>query len=198
MTYSTKIFNLPELSGLSAKQIEVHLGLYTGYVKHVNLIREKIAELSKNNKEENQYLINELRRRFSFEFNGMRMHEYYFEQLESGAMEQNDDSELAKASQEKYGGYENLEAHAREVAGSRGIGWVVVYYDPRGKTLHTVFVNDHEMGQLAGLPILLALDMWEHAFMVDYTPSEKSKYVDAFFTNLNWSIVEERFNTVKE
>ncbi len=198
MTYTTKTFNLPELSGLSAKQIKVHLGLYAGYVKHVNLIPEKIAQLAKENKLENQYLIHELRRRFGFEFNGMRMHEYYFEQFENEATERNANSALEKATTEKYGNGENFIAHIREVAGSRGIGWVVVYADPRANTIHTVFVNDHEVGQLAGLPVLLALDMWEHAFMVDYVPSEKASYIDAFFANLNWQTIEARFeNTLQ-
>ena len=69
----------------------------------------------------------------------------------------------------------------------------MVYSDPSAKTLHTVFVNDHEVGQLAGLPIVLALDLWEHAFMVDYIPAEKKNYVDAFLANVNWSVVEKRF-----
>lgn len=196
MEYKIRTFTIPELNGLSAKQIEVHLGLYAGYVKHVNLLREKVNELS-SEKEANAYITSELRRRFAFEFNGMRMHEYYFEQFEGGAVAQDTGSKLSQASTQKYGSYENLIAHAREVAGSRGIGWVVVYYDQRGETIHTVFVNDHEVGQLAGLPVLLAIDLWEHAFMVDYVPAEKSKYVDAFFQNLNWQVVETRFDAVK-
>lgn len=178
--------------GLSEKQIKVHLGLYEGYVKHVNLIMEKIAALKAADAEGNAYLVSELRGRFGFEFDGMRMHEYYFEQLEVESRKLNVESALAKAAEEKYG-EQGLIAHVKEVAGSRGIGWVVVYADPAAKTLHTVFVNDHELGQLAGLPIILALDMWEHAFMVDYTPAEKKNYVDAFLANLNWGVIEKRF-----
>lgn len=193
MQYTPKTFNLPALTGLSEKQIKVHLGLYEGYVKHVNLIMATIAAYQKTADEGGKYAIAEMRRRLAFEWNGMRMHEHYFEQFEGGATAQNAESALAKAASEKYGNYENLIAHAREVAGSRGIGWVVVYRDPRAETLHTVFVNDHELGQLAGLPILLALDLWEHAYMVDYVPAEKKNYIDAFFANLNWSVVEKRF-----
>jgi Fe-Mn family superoxide dismutase len=192
MTYQARSFKLPALEGLSEKQIKVHLGLYEGYVKHVNLIMEKIRSLKEVDAEGNAYLINELRRRFAFEFDGMRMHEYYFEQFEDGATAMNQNSPLASATVEKYG-EQGLIAHIKEVAGSRGIGWVVVYSDPKGGTLHTVFVNDHELGQLAGLPILLALDLWEHAYMVDYVPAEKKNYIDAFFANLNWSVVEKRF-----
>jgi Fe-Mn family superoxide dismutase len=193
MTYTTKTFNLPVLEGLSEKQIKVHLALYEGYVKHTNLIMEKLQALKEADAEGNAYIIAELRRRFGFEFDGMRMHEYYFEQFE-GEKGGSPESGLAKAAEAKYGSGENFLAHIKEVAGSRGIGWVVVYADPRAKTIHTVFVNDHELGQLAGLPILLALDLWEHAFMVDYIPAEKKNYVEAFFANLNWSVVEKRFD----
>lgn len=194
MTYTTRTFNIPELKGLSKKQIDVHLALYDGYVKHVNLIMEKIQKLKEAGAEENAYVINELRRRLPFEFDGMRMHEYYFEQFEGGAAPLSEGGPLAKAATEKYGSAENLVAHVKEVAGTRGIGWVVVYFDPRGLTLHTAFVNDHELGQLSGLPILLAVDLWEHAFMVDYVPAEKKSYVEAFLENLNWNVVEKRLS----
>ena len=193
MTYETKSFNLPALPGISERQIQVHLALYEGYVKHVNLIMEKIKVLKDADAEGNAYVVNELRRRLGFEFDGMRMHEYYFEQFEGGRVEMGD-SALANAAAEKYGSAENLISHVKEVAGTRGIGWVVVYADPRGNTLHTAFVNDHELGQLSGLPIMLALDLWEHAFMVDYVPAEKKNYVDSFLAAVNWSVVEKRFD----
>lgn len=192
MTYTAKTFVLPTLPGLSEKQITVHLALYEGYVKHVNLIMEKIKALKDADPEGNAYLIAELRRRFAFEFDGMRMHEYYFEQFE-GVKGGNPESALAKAAAEKYGSGEAFLAHIKEVAGSRGIGWVVVYADPRANTLHTVFVGDHELGQLSGLPVVLALDLWEHAFMVDYVPAEKKGYVEAFLANVNWAVAEKRF-----
>lgn len=196
MTYQARSFKLPALKGLSEKQIKVHLGLYEGYVKQVNLILETLkgyAAYGDKATEGDKLAIAELRRHLAFEFNGMRMHEYYFEQFE-GEKGGDPSSALASAAKEKYGSGENFLAHIKEVAGSRGIGWVVVYSDPKAETLHTVFVNDHELGQLAGLPILLALDLWEHAYMVDYVPAEKKNYIDAFFDNLNWSVVEKRFD----
>ena len=192
MTYTARTFNLPELKGLSPEQIAVHLALYEGYVKHTNLIMEKIAQYKEADPEGNAYAIAELRRRLGFEFDGMRMHEYYFEQFE-GQKSGDPESALAKATAEKYGSGDNFIAHIKEVAGTRGIGWVVVYADPRADTIHTAFVNDHEIGQLAGLPVLLAVDLWEHAYMVDYKPKEKMTYVDAFLSNVNWTVVEERF-----
>lgn len=193
MTYQARKFNLPELKGLSKKQIDVHLSLYEGYVKHVNLIMEKIAAMKESDAEGNAYVMAELRRRLGFEFDGMRMHEYYFEQFEGGN-QGNPDSALAKAAAERYGSGEQFLAHIKEVAGTRGIGWVVVYYDAVGKMLHTAWVNDHEIGQLGGCPVILALDLWEHAYMVDYLPAEKKNYIDAFFDNLNWTVCEARFD----
>ena len=193
MAYTTKTFNLPVLEGLSKKQIQAHLALYEGYVKHVNLIMEKLGAVRGGTLALDPYIVAELRRRFAFEFDGMRLHEYYFEQFEGGSTPLTTGGPLASATAEKYGSSENFVQHIKEVAGTRGVGWVVVYADPTVKTIHTVFVNDHEVGGLAGLPVILALDLWEHAYMVDYAPAEKKKYIDAFFANLNWGVVEKRF-----
>ncbi|MCF7815944.1 MAG: Fe-Mn family superoxide dismutase [Candidatus Pacebacteria bacterium] len=192
-TYTPRTFNLPELEGLSEKQIKTHLGLYEGYVKHVNVLREQITELTAFDAEKYAYAIMETRRRLGFEFNGMRMHEYYFTQLEGGAQALNAESSLGKSVSEKYGSVENFIAHFTSVGMSRGIGWSVLYNDPTYNTVHTAWVSDHELGQLGGLPIILAMDMWEHAFMVDYVPAEKKDYVEAFLKNVNWGVVEERF-----
>ncbi|HEY4489303.1 MAG TPA: Fe-Mn family superoxide dismutase [Candidatus Paceibacterota bacterium] len=196
MTYSPRTFDLPELNGISKEQIEVHLSLYEGYVKHTNLILEKIAKLKADDAEGNAYIVNELRRRLGFEFNGMRMHEYYFEQFEEGTEAASSNSPLKDAAEEKYGNWESFIAHIKEVAGTRGIGWVVVYFDTKGRTLHTAWVDDHQFGQLAGLPVILALDLWEHAYMVDYKPKDKNLYVEAFLENLNWGAIERRFANV--
>lgn len=194
-TYTPRTFALPALEGISEEQVKAHLGLYEGYVKHVNLISEKLAAVRSGELTLDPYIVAELRRRFAFEFDGMRMHEYYFEQFE-GEKGGSQESALAKAVAEKYGSGENFLAHIKEVAGTRGIGWVVVYYDHVSESVHTTFVADHELGQLAGLPIILAMDLWEHAYMVDYLPAEKKTYIDAFFKNLNWSVPEGRFEAV--
>ncbi len=192
MTYTARKFDIPELKGLSADQIKVHLALYEGYVKHTNLILDTIKELREADAEKNAFIINELRRRLGFEFDGMRMHEYYFEQFEGGPKEGGKSAPLKDLAEAKYGDWEKFIAHIKEVAGTRGIGWTVVYYDYAERVLHTAWVSDHELGQLAGLPIILAIDMWEHAYMVDYVPADKKKYVDAFLENLNWTVPEKR------
>jgi Fe-Mn family superoxide dismutase len=192
MNYEEKKFKLNHLNGISEKQIEEHLKLYAGYVKHTNLISEKQKELSQE-EQKNSYAIAEITRRLGFEFNGMRMHEYYFEQLEEGSKNLNENSLFANFIKEKYADFDSALLKIKNSIKLRGIGWVVVYYDKQIKELKMAWVDEHQNGQLAGLPIIIVVDMWEHAFMVDYLPSEKSKYTDAFFENLNWEVVEKRF-----
>lgn len=201
MKYETREFNLPtgqaglpKLDGISDKQIEVHLGLYKGYVTHVNKLHDQIAELTATDANKYAYAITETRRRLGFEFNGMRMHEYYFEQFDNGPKAIGQGLPLTTSLADKYGSWDGFIAHFKEVAMSRGIGWTVLYWDQIGNTPHVAWVTDHELGTLAGLPIILALDMWEHAFMVDYTPTEKAQYIDAFLSNVNWELVSTRYD----
>lgn len=197
MKYEEQKFFLPELIGISAKQIEVHLSLYAGYVKHVNILREQIHELETLDKEKYAYAVAELRRRLGFEFDGMRMHEYYFSQFEGGPQEPSETSAFKTSVSLKYGDWHNFIEHIKTVGLMRGVGWTVLYYDAKGDTPHVAWIGDHELGQFAGLPIILAIDMWEHAYMVDYQPSEKAKYIDAFLHNLNFEVCEARFEHAK-
>ncbi|MDP2650327.1 MAG: Fe-Mn family superoxide dismutase [bacterium] len=192
-TYEAKKFDLPAQEGISEKQIDVHLGLYQGYVTHINLLREQIADLSQEDPEKYFFAIESIRRRLGFEFNGMRMHEFYFPQWEGGAKASGQDSPLARALKEKYGSWDGFLDHFQTVAKSRGSGWATLAWDSKGQTPHVWWTADHELGMLADVHVLLACDMWEHSYMVDYTPAEKGMYIDAFLKNLNWSIVEERF-----
>ena len=189
--YTPKTFNFGALDGISPKQLEVHVKLYEGYVKFLNTLDDTIVDLMKDS-EKNAYALGEVNRRRGFEFDGMRMHEHYFAQWEGNASPISGNLEDALAKQ--YGSYEAWEAQFKAVGMTRGIGWAVLYYDPTGKRFHNAFLGDHEVGQLTGIPVILALDMWEHAYMVDDLPAEKKKYVDAFFKNLNGNVVEERFH----
>lgn len=190
--YEARKFNLPDLKGISPKQLEVHLKLYEGYVKFVNQLRETLTDLRKDT-EKNAYALGEVLRRFGFEYNGMKFHELYFEGFENGPTPLNENSSLMKSLVEKYGNFDEFWIHFKSVGLMRGIGWTVLYYDQKEKQPHVAWVSDHELGVLADSPIILAMDMWEHAFMIDYLPSEKSKYIDAFKENLNWDILEKRF-----
>jgi superoxide dismutase, Fe-Mn family len=190
MIYTPKQFAFGTLQGISQKQLDVHIKLYEGYVKFINVIEEQQKELLKDS-EKNAYALAEVTRRIGFEWNGMRMHEHYFAQWEGAASPIV--GPLADALAAQYGSIEAWQARFKGVAMMRGIGWAILSWDPVGKQFVNHFVADHELGQLNGLTTVLALDMWEHAFMVDYVPAEKAQYVDAFFANLNGSVVAQRF-----
>ena len=193
MTYQEQVFELPALEGISQKQLEVHLALYKGYVKNVNLLNATVAAYLKTEDEGGKYAVAEMRRRLGFEFDGMRMHEYYFSQWEKERRELDANSALAASLVRQYGSIDAFLAEFKTVGMMRGIGWSVLYFDEKAGMFHIVWVADHELGQLSGLPIILAMDMWEHAYMVDYTPADKKNYIEAFFKNLNWDTVVARF-----
>lgn len=189
MKYEAKNWNIPKLKGISEKNIEEHLKLYQGYVKHANLILEKIEEMKKD-AEKNAYALGEIQRRFSFEFNGMRNHEYYFASFEGGAASLSPESPLKKAIEKEFGGWDAWLATFKSIALTRGIGWAMLYYDPAAGNLVHAWVDEQHLGQLNGCYVVLALDMWEHSFVADYQPSGKKQYVEDFFENVNWSVIE--------
>lgn len=195
MKYEEKKFTIPELSGISKKTVDEHLKLYSGYVKFTNLIFDKINEL-KQDSEKNAYALAELQRRFSFEFNGMRNHEVYFSSLEGGSQKPSPESSLQKAIVEQFGSFEAWLTMFKSIAMTRGIGWAMLYFDPVVKKLVHAWVDEQHLGQLNGCTMILGLDMWEHSFIMDYSPADKKKYVEAFFENLNWTIVEDNYNKV--
>ncbi len=190
--YIEKKFNIPELKNISAKTLEEHLKLYAGYVKHANLILQKISELSEDT-EKNLYTIGELKRRLGFEFDGMRNHEYYFEQFENGFVANNTESNLYKKIVEMWGSYDKWLSEFKTLAMTRGVGWAILYLDEKTGNLINTWVGEQHEGHLIGLKPILTLDMWEHSYMLDVPPSEKKKYIEAFFENLNWSVVEGRY-----
>ncbi len=193
MKYEAQTFNVPEMEGISKEQIDMHLGLYNGYVTHINVLRDQIASLDS---EKDKFAIESVRRRMGFEFNGMRMHEFYFPQFEGGATDEPRETPLGEALSEKYGSWDEFITHFKSVGMSRGSGWTVLSWDKKVNTPHVTWTTDHELGTLADVEVLLAMDMWEHAYMVDYLPAEKGKHVEAFLKNLNWSVITGRFDSI--
>jgi Fe-Mn family superoxide dismutase len=190
--FEAKKFNIPELKGISAKNIEEHIKLYEGYVKHANLIQNMIEMYGKVDDEGGKYSVSEITRRFSFEFNGMRNHEYYFASLEGGHTEISD-GELKKELENTFGSFDAFLTRFKTIALTRGVGWAMLYWDPMTKQLVTAWIDEQHLGQLNGCQIILALDMWEHSFVADYQPSGKKNYVEDFFSNINWSVIEKNF-----
>lgn len=194
MVYTAHTFTIPPLQGISQKQIDVHLGLYQGYVKHVNLLQEQIEKLNASDPQQNAYTIECLRRRLGWEFNGMRMHEFYFPQFEGGPVAPSTESPLMKHIVSSFGSWDAFVETYKKVCMSRGPGWAILSLDAQSKSLHVSWTTEHEQGTLADTHILLAGDMWEHAFMVDLVPSEKATHIEAFLSNINWSVIEKRYH----
>ncbi len=192
MQYQTRTFKLPTLDGISKESVETHLGLYTGYVKNFNEISALLPEYAKDAKK-NAHALSELIRRRSFEFGGMRLHEIYFSQFEGGAKTLTEGGPLYGALKKEYGVVEHVAGYMKAIGQMRGPGWAILYYDPAIKQFLTGFSGEQHQGHFVALPIILALDVWEHAYILDYGVTGKDKYIDAFFKNLNWSVLEERF-----
>ncbi len=182
--------HLKGLKGISDAQLEVHFGLYAGYVTNTNKVNELLAEMAKNGQSGTPAWA-ELNRRAGWEFNGMRLHEYYFGNLFPGGKGK-PGPKLAAALAKTFGALDAWKSDFMACGTMRGIGWVVLYHDPIGNLLTNHWMTEHEMGHPAGCKPILVLDVFEHAFMVDYKPAERKKYVEAYFENINWEEVERR------
>jgi Fe-Mn family superoxide dismutase len=190
MAYTAKDYGkLIGMEGFSQTLLTNHFTLYQGYVTNTNKLTDILAAMLKEGKTAAPEYA-ELKRRFGFEFNGMRLHEYYFENL-GGKTALDKAGALAKKLAEAYGSYEAWEQDFRATGAMRGIGWVVLYQDNMTGGLFNQWINEHEVGHLAGCRPILIMDVFEHAYMIDYG-LKRADYIAAFFKNINWKAVEGR------
>jgi superoxide dismutase, Fe-Mn family len=188
--YTAKDYSkLIGMEGLSADLLKNHFTLYQGYVTNTNKLLEVFPQMLKEDKVSTPEFA-ELRRRFGWEFNGMRLHELYFENL-GGNGSVNKDGRLARKVAEDFGSYEAWEKEFRAVGAMRGVGWAVLYQDIANGKLINFWINEHDTGHPAGCTPILIMDVFEHAFMLDYG-TKRAGYIDAFFKNLNWGAAESR------
>ena len=190
MAYTAKDYSrLLGMQGFSDTLLKIHFTLYQGYVTNTNKLMETLGQMLKEGKTATPEFA-ELKRRFGWEFNGMRLHEYYFENLgEKGGLDKN--SKLSKKVTEDFGSYDNWEKEFKGVGAMRGIGWSVLYQDsPTGKLIN-FWINEHDVGHPAGCNPILILDVFEHAFMIDYG-LKRADYIEAFFKNIDWKAAEGR------
>lgn len=175
MEYKAKDYdNLIGMPGFSEGLLKNHFALYQGYVKNVESAESK--------------------RRFGWEFDGMRLHEYYFENLSKTQSAHDQSSTLHKKFIADFGSHEKWEKDFRATGAMRGVGWAVLYYDKVGDRLFNCWINEHDTGHLAGCLPILVMDVFEHAYMLDYG-TKKPEYINAFFNIINWPIVEKRFSS---
>jgi Fe-Mn family superoxide dismutase len=191
-SYAAKKFDLAGLQGISDQTLQVHFGLYEGYVKNTNLLNEQIAEQIKAGTAAgaNPHFA-ELTRRLGFEYNGMRLHEYYFGNMTKSAGSA-PAAPVVDAFASTFGDFETWKKDFTATGAMRGVGWAIAYQDPWTGRISNHWVTLHEDGNVAGFNPILVMDAWEHAFLLDYKPADRPKYIEAFFANIDWSVVESR------
>jgi Fe-Mn family superoxide dismutase len=190
MAYEAKdCSKLIGMEGFSETLLKNHFTLYQGYVTNTNKLMDTLATMLKDGKVgAPEYA--ELKRRMGWEFNGMRLHEYYFDNL-GGKAALDKSGKLAKKIAENFGSYEDWERDFKGTGTMRGIGWVILYQDNVSGKLFNQWINEHDVGHPAGCIPILVMDVFEHAFITDYG-LKRADYIEAFFKNINWAVVEGR------
>jgi superoxide dismutase, Fe-Mn family len=193
MAYEPQSYDhLLGMKGFSDTLLKNHFTLYGGYVTNTNKVLSLLQTMLQEGKIGTpQYA--ELKRRFGWEFNGMRLHELYFGNMHKESGKVDEGSAFGKQLATDFGSLEAWEKDFKTTGALRGIGWVVLSYDPVGNKMFNVWVNEHDLGYLAGSQPLLIMDVFEHAFMLDYG-LKRAEYIDSFFNIIDWSVVEKRFN----
>lgn len=197
--YQVKNFNLLGLPGLSDKLLQNHRTLYEGYVKNFSKLNDILLTFEKAGKYDTPEYA-ELNRRFGWEFNGMRLHELYFEVLikPSGSIPIIDRQwALSQMIEKEFGTFEAWQKDFTSLGAIRGIGWVILYYDKLANRLFNVWINEHDIGHLAGAVPLLVMDVFEHAYMLDYG-LKKVDYIATFMNLIDWTIIQKRFEEGKK
>lgn len=190
MAYAAKDYGkLLGMQGFSETLLKNHFTLYQGYVTNTNKVLDALDQMVRDGKAASPEFA-ELKRRLGWEFNGMRLHEFYFENL-GGKAALDPNGMLGKKLVAQFGSVEAWEKDFRATAAMRGIGWVILYEDPASGRLINFWINEHDVGHPAGCYPLLILDVFEHAFMVDYG-LKRADYIESFFKNIDWKAVESR------
>jgi Fe-Mn family superoxide dismutase len=196
-SYQPKQFNLSGLNGISDRTLEMHFKLYEGYVKNTNELTEQLLERAhKGQVGTHEY--SEMTRALGFEYNGMILHEYYFGNLKARGPDQPAaGSAIMAAIGRSAGDWETWLKDFKAIGNMRGVGWAITFQDPMTERLSNHWITLHQEGNPAGFRPILVMDVWEHAFLLDYKPAERAKYVEAFFSNIDWDAVNARLQTAK-
>jgi Fe-Mn family superoxide dismutase len=192
--YTVREFDLTAVTGLSPRAIELHLGLYAGYVANLNtLLSEQREAFPEPGAAAVPLDLASHARRFAFEYNGVVLHELFFDALGApGGNSPDKGGALAEAAERTFGGLTQWKQHAAALAELRGIGWVVCVRERTTNRLYNAWIDLHHLSVPANTDIVLALDLWEHAYMLDFAPAQRSTYFDTLWDSVDWSKVESR------
>lgn len=191
--YEAKNFDhlIGKINGLNDDLLKMHFKLYQGYVANANKVLDKIRELNEKGDNKTPEFAG-LKRILGWEFDGMLLHELYFENL-GGSNKTLDKKDPFHAKIESdFGSYDKWKADFIATGLMRGIGWVVSYIEPKKGKLLNEWINEHDVGHLAGGTPILIMDVFEHAYITQYG-LDRAKYIDVFFNNINWDVVSSRY-----
>ncbi|MCC5832610.1 MAG: superoxide dismutase [Chlamydiales bacterium] len=190
--YTAKDFSyLIGIPGFSDETLNMHFKLYEGYVKNTNLLLDILNNYMKEKKEDTPQF-GAIKRRLAFEFDGMRLHELYFANLGGKGRDLDKNSSLFKRIEQDFGSFDAWKENFMKTGLIRGIGWVVLYLDPVQGRLMNIWVADHQDNHLAGCEPILIMDVWEHAYLLDYG-LDRMGYIKAFWKNIDWDVVSSRY-----
>ncbi len=195
LTYEVKNNLKPKpLNGLSNKMMEQHWMLYKGYVTNVNLLNKTVWDCLNSGEALHEPRMAEVQRRLGFEYNGMVLHEYYFEQLKRDTLRPAFTSDFSKKLNDDFGSADRWQKQFTDIGKMRGVGWVITALDPGSKRLINMWVSDHEIGHVAGFIPIVVMDVWEHAYVGDFGPNAEGRtsYIETFFRNLDWDVLAKR------
>ena len=186
--YEKKDFtHLLGVEGFSDELLQDHFKLYEGYVANTNKFIEKLSLVEAGTPE-----YAEMKRRFGWEWDGMRMHELYFGNLSKDVQSLDKDSDLHKKITEQFGSFEKWVEDFKATGAIRGIGWVILVQDSETGKLFNVWINEHDAGHLASTKPLIVMDVFEHAYIRDYG-LVRADYISSFMKQVNWGEVRNRF-----
>ena len=192
--YKAKTFDLSDLKGISNQTLEMHFKLYEGYVNNTNTLTDRISSILADGKVDQEELpaYSELTRRLGFEYNGMVLHEYYFGNMKRQGGGDAPKGTFRDAVERSFPSFDTWKTDFVGVGKMRGVGWAIAYLNPGNGHVSNHWIELHETGNIAGFVPLLVMDVWEHAFLLDYKPADRPKYIEAFLDNVDWNAVDQR------
>ena len=197
VNYKPKQFNLSGLQGISDETLEMHFKLYEGYVTNTNKLTDQLLEMAHRG-DTGTPAFAEMTRALGFEYNGMILHEYYFGNLKpKGTGQPAPSSASMSVIQRSFGDWDTWLKDFKAIGNMRGVGWAIAFQDPMTGLLSNHWITLHQEGNPAGFKPIVVMDVWEHAFLLDYKPAERAKYIEAFFANIDWDAINARLEAAK-
>jgi Fe-Mn family superoxide dismutase len=192
--YQPRDFTLYDLEGFSGRSVDVHLDVYRNHVESVNRqLAAKAAATPRDEQPAAPAPASSTENDFAFEYNGMVLHELFFEGLTTAlGTYPPPDGAFARAAERSFGSVEAWKKDIRALAETPRPGWVLCALDRSTRRLFNVWVDQHELGLPAHTDPVLVIDLWEHAWIGDFEPAQRGEYIELMLTQTDWQVIEKR------